>query len=298
MKALIIADLEGIIGIKNIYDKEHCETCLCKELLKYVKYLKTNYSGVEITICDCHNNGQTILALQNILSECHIVSCVWNIDFDIIYDFALLVGFHAMSMKSSPFSHSFRPEIRQAKLGLKTVGELSLFANYLFYYNIPLLFAGGDAECIDEISYMPCGKFSTSNRPIEILYKQLDDYLGTALINTIPFIQYRNENVSIEFFNSDLIDILSRKGYKEYNEKYIKFENVFYFFQAIQTFCYDIIQSVQYIYKRNTKILKDYILKYGQTRVHESIQKYDRRLLCQDISKVPYEVLKKALENC
>jgi len=298
MRALIITDLEGIIGIKNINNKEHCEICLCKELQKYVRHLKTNYTGIEITICDCHNNGQTILALKNSLYECQIVSCVWNINFDITYDFALLVGFHAMSMKSSPFSHSFRPEIRQVKLGIQNVGELSLFANYLFYYNIPLLFASGDAECITEISHMSCGKFSTSNSPSDILYKQLDIYLDTTLNNIPRFCQYRNEDVSIEFFNSDLIDILSQQDYKEYNGKYIIFENVFQFFQGIQTFCYDIIQGVQYIYERNTRLINDYTSRYGQKRVHEVVQNYDRKLLYQDISKVPFEVLNEVLEKC
>lgn len=296
MRALIIADLEGIIGVKDLNDREQCEMCLRTELQKYVMHLKANYIGIEITICDCHNSGQTILAVQNSLFDCKIVSCVWNVNFSISYDFAFLVGFHAMSMKSSAFSHSFRPEIRQAKLGLQKVGELSLFANYLFYYNIPLLFVSGDEECIDEISYMPCCKFSTSNNSNDILYEQLDASLEEALRAEVLFCEYRNEKVSIEFFNNDFINILSKRNYK-CNEKCIQFENVSHFFQGIEVFCYDIIGASQNIYEQNTKLIRDYVTRYSRQRVYEIIQGNNRDLLHQDINRIPYKVLEKILNQ-
>ena len=297
MRVLIIADLEGIIGVTHLQDKKHCENCFRKELRVYVDCLKEMYDGVTITICDCHNSGETIVAVRESFFDCNVVSCLWNIDFHVTYNFAILVGFHAMSLRPCAFSHSFRPEIRRVRLGDRDVGEASLISNYLFSKSIPVLFVSGDDECIREMNSIPCGKFSTSKGLKEVMYERLAKSLRASIQKSSLFCGYHDDKVRLDFFNPDLIPILVMKGYNNDEKGSIYFENTSLFFSGIRDFCHELNKCSALLYRRNFELLKEFAGRYGKANVFAACQTHDKSLLREDIAMISHDTLKTALTS-
>lgn len=94
-RALIIADIEGIIDVYDLQDSEKCSELYTREISIYTNALLKNNIN-DITICDIHDKGDMInpcilemgIACE---SQIQLVSRVENIRFDEKYDFAILV---------------------------------------------------------------------------------------------------------------------------------------------------------------------------------------------------------------
>ena len=215
----------------------------------------------------------------------------------VTYNFAILVGFHAMSLRPCAFSHSFRPEIRRVRLGDRDVGEASLISNYLFSKSIPVLFVSGDDECIREMNSIPCGKFSTSKGLKEVMYERLAKSLRASIQKSSLFCGYHDDKVRLDFFNPDLIPILVMKGYNNDEKGSIYFENTSLFFSGIRDFCHELNKCSALLYRRNFELLKEFAGRYGKANVFAACQTHDKSLLREDIAMISHDTLKTALTS-
>ena len=149
MHGLILADIEGIIGVNDfISDAENSKILYTREVKVYIDALLKN--GVEkITVCDGHNRGDMILpdiASQNI----KLVSMIGNISFDENYDFAILVGFHGMGESPGVLSHTLRFDFKRVYANDMPIGEVEIYTRWLGSNGVPVVLVTGDREAVYE----------------------------------------------------------------------------------------------------------------------------------------------------
>lgn len=146
---LYIADLEGVTGVFDLNNFDECKKYMCREVSSVFDALLSN--GYTIYFCDCHNDGLTTYELRNKYKEVNFITFVWNINFSITYDCAILTGFHSMAYGGGLFPHTFRREIWRMELGkIKEIGEIGIFIEWLHSYNIPVILLSGEDECMQE----------------------------------------------------------------------------------------------------------------------------------------------------
>ena len=152
MRALIVADIEGVHGVYNLTDTKRNAELLTKEVETCILALH-NCNITRITVCDSHNKGNSIcldtLSKYNIelLSQLHSLAELEHED----YDFAILIGFHGMNGSDGILAHTLRPDIRGVRLanGVE-IGEVELICRWLGHLNIPVILVVGDVEATRE----------------------------------------------------------------------------------------------------------------------------------------------------
>ncbi|WIV10381.1 M55 family metallopeptidase [Proteiniborus sp. MB09-C3] len=229
---LIMADLEGIIGVTNLYDKTDCQEKMCKEVSVLLDCL-IERNEFNIYFCDAHDNGKTTMPLWEQYSNVNFISCFWNIDLDIKYDYAILTGFHAKN-GTGLMAHSFRPEIDKVHIGDVEVGEIGIFINYLSFYSIPTIFLSAEEEAITELNDIGCkcavniSNYSKNDKEIslETKYRQYADNLNYAIDNKEKYCNsYIDEKIYIEFIHEDYLNYLVSSSKFKMENGVIKFEN-------------------------------------------------------------------------
>ena len=147
---LIIVDLEAIIGIEDLCDEETNEKLLYKEISTIVDSIS---SSINIYLCYSHNDGILPDSVKQLNRDINIIEKIKNIDFNIKYNMAFLVGFHGKNSDKCRFPHTFRSEIDELLLGGKEVGEIEMIVNLLSYYNIPVSLISTESEVINYLNY-------------------------------------------------------------------------------------------------------------------------------------------------
>lgn len=152
-KVLIIADLEGIIGLESLNDFSYNNQLLETELRMTITVLRS-YNFSDIYICNIHNNGMAYDKSLKLLAEVERASLVnlnelsSNLSF---YSFAIMIGFHGMIGSGGKHDHNFRLDITQCKIKNEIMGEVGLFARYLENNGVRVLFISGEGNFIKEI---------------------------------------------------------------------------------------------------------------------------------------------------
>lgn len=165
--ALILADIEGIIGV---YDKKQCtpntpewteaRNLITADVNSAVRGLRE--AGVsEIYVKDMHGTGFNLLP-EKIEKGVHcsqghfwkpvpLLGKIPNVNY------AVMIGWHAGPDQQEGFSpHIFHKLIRQIKINGSPVTEVELFGAVLGEYNIPVIFVSADHTALSRIkSNMP-----------------------------------------------------------------------------------------------------------------------------------------------
>lgn len=149
-KVLIISDLEGIIGIENLYDDSTNELLLYKQASIAFDFYKT-IMDADIYFCYCHNAGISPEIIRENYPKVTLIEHLWNIDFSVQYDFAILLGFHDKSGGIGLFPHSFRVEISKIILFQEVVGEIEIIIEFLRLNKVPTILVSADKDTIDTI---------------------------------------------------------------------------------------------------------------------------------------------------
>lgn len=213
---LVFFDVEGVIGlysmqftrkVKNLANKE------CRLLLSTLDKL----SNATIYFCDCHNVGEYTINLIKEYPNVIFYSSLWDIDFNIKYDFSFFSGFHARNHSKGILSHSFRPEFDRIFIGDKECGEVDIFVNLLLYYNIPTIFISGCDMLMNESTQLNCVKNCSKTNESEDLNKHetyyyenyeynlkkainlMDDYIIENNLN-----QYDKSNISVSLTREEM----------------------------------------------------------------------------------------------
>lgn len=150
MKILIVSDLEGVVGVYDLIDPEMYSELYNNEIHVIIDTLIS--LGInDITVCDVHDNGDTINESYLNKKGIKFVSKFWNIDTAINYDMAFLTGFHGMNNSVGYFPHTLRNDILSLEIrGLFSIGEVELFMRWLSYHNIPVTLVIGDSAAVWE----------------------------------------------------------------------------------------------------------------------------------------------------
>ncbi|QSX05562.1 M55 family metallopeptidase [Sedimentibacter sp. zth1] len=226
---LILADMEGIIGIYDMSDKDKCKSYMETEIKLLLDELISN-DEFEIYFCDIHDNGETTSELYSLYPTVNFIKCYWNIDFKIKYDYAMLTGLHAKS-GIGVLAHSFRDEIKNVFLGERIVGEIEVFINLLAYYKIPTIFVSADEQAMNEIpSYVVSTNISKSSLDKEKVKNNLTKKYK-AYVKNLRYglshrdrakYKYNSDSVQIELQDNNLLQYLEDSGiYTKSNMIYI-----------------------------------------------------------------------------
>lgn len=168
---LIIIDLEGIIGVNDMEDTSENELLLEKEIDCILNSLK---GGESVYLCYDHNDG--ILPNHNkYKNRVRIIQKVNNINFQIRYRGAFLIGFHDKASGNGKFAHTYRDEIEGVFINNKELGEIELIKNLLDYYNIPLLLVSAEKSVVKNLNYKCVYHEIDRHQEIEKNYTELNE---------------------------------------------------------------------------------------------------------------------------
>lgn len=161
MRVIMIVDLEGATGIDNSRRcwfqsgspewEEYGRDTITADVLAILKVCQE--AGVEhVDICDVHDQGNSIRVekIQEIYPDSNVWSQIWNSSLDRGYDYAILVGFHAMTQSSGVIPHSFRFDIENIRVNGKSMGEIELFIGLLQEHQIKTVMITGDYHGVQE----------------------------------------------------------------------------------------------------------------------------------------------------
>lgn len=281
---LLLVDLEGIIGVKNILLYENCRKMMIDELFCVIKSLQKN-GFVQITVCNIHNDGN--LLNDNDASVLHFrlikgIKCLAR--QGVHFQFAILLGFHGMAGSGGQFGHTFRYDFDNVYFGNKRFGEVGLYTRWLEINHVPVLLVSGEGDFKKELIPGGCEIHYVDNiRGMSLLSKYED--LAFAVENCVKK-QIRephkvsNYMVSVEVDNSDKYTLLSKSPYKYYvvDQKFL-FSSLNDFFEKLFDFCVALNKSSDEILQKNILLAK---------RIHKKgIQKGNINSQTQDILNLP-----------
>ena len=166
MNVLIIADIEGIVGVVNMNDIEQNNNLMTKEVLSVCLALKR--CGVDnIDVCDAHNEGKNIDRSPFTDIDVNVISQVWNVDLSVKYDAALLVGYHGMNGSDSVFAHTLKDDVEKVKTNSSPIGEVGIFMSWLNESRIPVIFVSGDEQATSEAIEQDSNCYTFTKKNIE-----------------------------------------------------------------------------------------------------------------------------------
>ncbi len=300
MKLIYFFDLEGVIGLYTLEDEKKCLELSLQEINEVIEIL-SKYSEIELTFCDCHNNGKMNSVLKSNYSHISFLSNIWQITRKNQYDYAIFTGFHAKEGAEGIFPHSFREEFEYVKLGKRIVGELEIFINYLNAFEIKTLLVSGDAAAIKEIAYINCekniGKSQIKNENIEEKYLQLEKSVEKAIKerNYYEPQKFDSSNVQLKFkHNVKNFENMEQ----EKREGVIQYENTVQFVQQLDSICSWLNREI-YIARiiRISRCNRELYIKLCLNREIKALLRKDVTLLTnEEIEKIFMELqnLKKA----
>ncbi len=245
-KILIIADMEGCIGLYDLKDYFLGCSLMREEITRVLTYLNT-IGKYDITVVDSHDNGENVGELGKKYSNVQFVSHLWNMKDVGQYDYAILIGFHGMCGVDGIMAHTLRPEISALYVGDYQCGEVTLLIDWLAYYEVKTIFVSGDLSVQDEIQKYDCLFYATKSNEdlrkkesvdLEIRYSQLLTRLSEAMDRRkiCKKIKHCSSEVKVKFRKGCLTELLPRTIFKVKNEM-VFFDNTKQFIDELYAFC-------------------------------------------------------------
>lgn len=211
-RLLIIIDVEGCVGVYE--DTVNAVQLMQNEL----EYILQKFSLVyDITVVDLHSGGENI-KIHEKYKQVDFVDRIWQIDFNIKYDKAILLGLHSKQASNGILSHTFRPEFLKMMVGEYVIGEIGILINWLSFYNIPVVFITGDSSIADEAEFFDVEYLAVkdkndnrSNINFTVAYNKIAEKIDTNLRRDIQPIKYNNNKVYVILKNKDYLNYLPTK---------------------------------------------------------------------------------------
>lgn len=286
---LIIVDLEAIIGIEDLWDEKRNEILLYKEILAIVSSIPRN---INIFLCYSHNDGILPDSAIQLDRDINIIEKIKNIDFNIKYNMAFLIGFHGKKSDKCSFPHTFRSEIDELLLGGKEVGEIEMIVNLLSYYNIPVSLISTECEVIDYLNYN-CIYHDIDGEDDILIYERLKNNVINAVKSKPDVLEFDDSEVKM-FFNQHVLNMIKELMLSVRTS----FNDTIGFFSYLP----NLHRPLNYIIKRDMEIMYQNIFKYKPEDLEVIKDEHIKKLLNKDIDELShmdlYEILKCFLSLC
>lgn len=285
MKILIIADQEGCLNVSVNQTLEERNRQMQHQIDHIIRTINPEW---EIVVLDCHDNGLNLLPLKKLFPKVKFVSQIWNFNINDNYDCAILVGFHAAKGEKSPFSHTFRSEIKKALLNNQEIGEVTLISLWLQSYGIPILWVNGEDILKKEVLNINLN-FVSNN----YIYENKLDY---SVKQQIMYLD--NKPIKIEFIYEKLLDAFPPSIFK-LKDKFVEFDNISDFLLHLSELSIFLNAAknyhLMYIKKLINKIRWNYTKKDIENLKDEHLNLILNKTSFQDLTKDDYNYLEKTI---
>ena len=275
LHVLILADIEGIVGVYDLLDRAEVSHLYSEEIRVYVNTLLRN--NIErITVCDAHNKGNMInysVITDNGRNSKRVtlISQTSQISFAEHYDFAIMVGYHGMGGKLGILAHTYRNDIKSIKIidekkaTSLSIGEVEVDARWLGSKGIPVVLVTGDSEAIQEANHFNsyrhvcCVKSIFEITQIDKIhyYKKLTQSVEAAIkLNKELCLSYDSNKIAVDFINADVVALLAKAGFGHDGNRLV-FDNCASFIDCLEEL-YDALAIANHsIMVTNLEFLKE-----------------------------------------
>lgn len=280
---LIIVDLEAIIGIEDLWDEKTNEILLYKEISVIVNSIPRN---INIYLCYSHNDGILPDSVKQFNRDINIIEKIKNINFNIKYNMAFLIGFHGKKSDKCRFPHTFRSEIDELLLGGKEVGEIEMIVNLLSYYNIPVSLISTESEVINYLNYK-CVYHDINGEDDTLIYERLKNDVTNAVNINAEVPEYDDLEVNI-YLNNHVLNMTKK----------LKLSIETSFKDTIDFFKYlpNLHIPLNHIIKEDMEVMYKSIIKYKPKSLAVIKDEHIKKLLSKNVDKLShmdlYEILK------
>lgn len=299
---LIITDLEGVSGVYDMANMSSCISNYNNEVENIIKRI-LSLKKYKIYICDCHDHGVYLCELEKKYPNITFYHTIWEINFDVHYDYSMLCGFHAKGGSKGILSHSFRLEFDNITLCDKAVGEIEIFINYLAFYNIKTIFVSADNVAIEDMDDYDGIKFITKYNDvfdynIKENYIKMDCSIEMALDRKEEILSqtYDNGCIKVQIKDDYLINKL-KEDYKVINDCLV-FNNTLEFINELYNLCF-VLNNLNAEQKKDMLL---YLYKNYHNRRIDISNKRVKYLWAKDIQKLTISELKEVIlffdNNC
>ncbi|HWS29347.1 MAG TPA: M55 family metallopeptidase [Clostridia bacterium] len=259
-KALIVVDLEGIIGLELYTSQEHARELMRDELLCAIDCIIRWDDRYRITVCNIHCDGQLLCEAD--LLPCGetllkgitaLAACSWD------FDFAIMLGFHGKANSGGMFDHTFRPDFRRIRRAQSEIemGEVAAFMTWIESKRIPVILVSGEGNFEGEIS-----------NPLCVVHK-IDRYLSKAnqlcsLNASLEACLLEEHIVSdvedvakiyVQVDNSDKLPIIESEGFT-IDDGLVVFHDLDYFFRNLYRFAGALCVAYRQVVEKNREFAK------------------------------------------
>lgn len=155
-RLLIIADLEGMIGVTDPSDLGKSIEYGMEEIWFVIREFNS-YGIRRITVANIHNDGKCYSPDTFDGQGVPLLRGMEELYRNIAeYDAAILIGFHGMYQSGGMFDHTFRMDITELRYGEEKLGEVGVFTLWLASHRIPAYLVSGEGNFRNEIKLPEC----------------------------------------------------------------------------------------------------------------------------------------------
>lgn len=252
---LIVTDLEGMPNITSLSDSGVCETYF-DEICKLSKWVEN--MGFQPYICDVHNSGKSLEGKK--IENVTIYRGISGIDFSVLYDSAVLAGFHGMAGHEGVWTHTFTGEIEKAFLGDFEAGEITFFCNWLFLKGVGISAILGAHGIEEEAISMNIPYYIVSNRIEQ--ENDMRDYILRMIKSKACCGNNIEDTIRIKLRNEEVEKILQTKASYIVEDGFVYFNNLDELVYSIEDLCISINLIKKQIVSRNIDFVKNIKRKY------------------------------------
>lgn len=258
-KILIIADLEGIIGMIGPRSHKSPGQLMMDQVILAAECIFDVEGNCLIEICDAHNDGQLLRGMKCthpnvsfLYGIDELKNCGWD------YAYCILLGFHAMANSGGVWDHTFRNDIlhiwREGKD--EYIGEVTALILWANSKAVPVALVSGEGPFAHEADAFSIPTYIINTRTISEQYAALRQAIrsGISCIKNVGY--YVDEfKICVEVNNADKLILLSEKGYVVADGA-VQFAGVEAFFNELYRFAADLNQANREIIYTNTEFAR------------------------------------------
>jgi D-aminopeptidase len=280
-KVLIIADMEGCIGVYDMSNYNASKELMVKEVDNVINYF-LNKKHFEISFVDEHDSGYNVWKLRNTYPNVEFYQHLWNLKDVETIDFAVLIGYHGKNGANGRFCHTLRPEISVLKLGKKEIGEIEFITNFLAFYGVPVFCVTGDEGAREEVESLGISFYATKsisdNEVVERdAYNKQINAIDEALLQPQMKYKYDDSAVEVVFKNNSIQDYLPERIFNTSDQGVI-FNDTLHLNEDLYGLCMYLNAAHEYRSNQIRLIAKHIKEKYSQDELKKTDDPILKRL--------------------